>query len=205
MSGLEPHVRAELGRHLRSLRQAQDLTLAALAVQVGVTPSALSQIERGKSEPTLGTLWRLGRALNASLFDFFAGQETIAVDVTPAAERTVVRFDRFRYEAVARNARRHIDLFFLYLEPGEGPVRDLAGHAGEECGVVLEGAIDVIVAGATHRLGAGDGIWFLSDQPHTFAPVGDTRSVSVWADTIPDHLAAEDPWSQSIFESVATR
>ena len=75
MAGLSPEVRLELGDHLRALRRSHELTLAALAGEVGVTPSALSQIERGKSEPSLGTLWRLGRALNASLFDFFARQE----------------------------------------------------------------------------------------------------------------------------------
>ena len=107
--------------HLRRLRQAQSLTLRALAEQVGVTASALSQIERGTSEPSLGTLWRLGRALNASLFDFFAGQEAPTVDVTRAGDRTVVEFERFRYEVMARSAQRGIDLFTLRLEPGDGP------------------------------------------------------------------------------------
>ena len=189
MTGLDREVRQGLGMHLRRLRQAQALTLAALAEQVGVTASALSQIERGTSEPSLGTLWRLGRALNASLFDFFAGQEAPAVDVTRAGDRTVVAFERFRYEVMARSAQRGIDLFTLRLEPGEGPVRDPVSHAGEEAGMVVEGAMEVIVAGATYRLGPGDAIWFVSGQPHTFAAVGDVPCLSVWADTIPDHAA----------------
>ena len=121
MTSLDREVRQELGTHLRRLRQAQSLTLAQLADQVGVTASALSQIERGSSEPTLGTLWRLGRALNASLFDFFAGQEAPTVDVTRAGDRTVVEFEAFRYEVMARSAQRGIDLFTLRLEPGAGP------------------------------------------------------------------------------------
>ena len=184
--------------HLRRLRQAQSLTLAALAEQVGVTASALSQIERGTSEPSLGTLWRLGRALNASLFDFFAGQEAPTVDVTRAGDRTIVEFERFRYEVMARSAQRGIDLFTLRLEPGDGPVRDPIGHAGEEAGVVVEGTMDVVVAGVTHRLGPGDAIWFISGQPHTFVPVGDAPCLSVWADTIPDHAAPGG--SRSVFD-----
>jgi transcriptional regulator with XRE-family HTH domain len=186
MTSLTPDVRAELGRHVRDLRLAQELTLARLAAEVGVTASALSQIERGKSEPSLGTLWRLGRALNASLFDFFAREEAPVVDVTRADERTVVEFERLRYEAVARSAERQIDLFFLHLKPGDGPARELTTHAGEETGVVLEGAMDVVVAGRRHRLGPGDGIWFLSGQPHTFEAVGGEGCVSVWADTVVD-------------------
>ena len=186
--------------HLRRLRQAQSLTLAQLADQVGVTASALSQIERGSSEPTLGTLWRLGRALNASLFDFFAGQEAPTVDVTRAGDRTVVEFERFRYEVMARSAQRGIDLFTLRLEPGAGPVRDPVSHAGEEAGMVVEGTMDVVVAGASYRLGPGDAIWFVSGQPHTFAAVGDEPCLSVWADTIPDH--AEPGGSRSVFDGL---
>ena len=189
VTSLDQDVREGLGMHLRRLRRAQSLTLSALAGQVGVTASALSQIERGTSEPSLGTLWRLGRALNASLFDFFAGQEAPTVDVTRAGDRTVVEFERFRYEVMARSAQRGIDLFTLRLEPGDGPVRDPIGHAGEEAGVVVEGTMDVVVAGTTYRLGPGDAIWFVSAQPHTFVPVGDEPCLSVWADTIPDHAA----------------
>jgi transcriptional regulator with XRE-family HTH domain/Iap family predicted aminopeptidase len=203
MTSLAAGVRAELGRHLRELRRAQGLTLAGLAEKVGVTPSALSQIERGKSEPSLGTLWRLGRALNASLFDFFAREEAPTVDVTRAGDRTVVEFERLRYEAVARSAQRQIDLFFLYLRPGEGPVRELTTHAGEESGVVLSGSMDVVVAGQRHRLGPGDGIWFLSSQPHTFEPVGAQECVSVWADTVVDPGVTRG--GGSIFEAGGVR
>ena len=188
MTALPAGARDELGRHLRELRSEQNLTLAGLAAKVGVTASALSQIERGKSEPSLGTLWQLGRALNASLFDFFAREQTSTVDVTRAGERTVVELDRLRYEAVARSAQRSIDLFFLHLRPGDGPVREPISHAGEESGVVLEGSMDVLVAGERHRLGPGDAIWFRSYQPHTFEPVGDGECVSVWADTIVDPI-----------------
>jgi transcriptional regulator with XRE-family HTH domain len=203
MTSLAPDVRVQLGRHLRELRRSADLTLAALAAEVGVTPSALSQIERGKSEPSLGTLWQLGRVLNASLFDFFAREEAPAVDVTSAAERTIVDYERLRYEAVTRSAQRHIDLFFLHLRPGDGPARDLTSHAGEESGVVLRGAMDVIVAGERHRLNPGDGIWFLSSQPHTFEAVGDEECVSVWADTVVDPGVIRG--GGSIFDSAGAR
>lgn len=188
---------------MRQLRQAQDLTLKALAEQIGVTPSALSQIERGKSEPSVGTLWRLGGALKASLFDFFAHDRLAAVDVTRADDRTVVEFERFRYEAIAQSSRRTIDLFILRLEPGHGPVRDLVRHPGEEAGLVLSGRMEVVVAGEAHPLGPGDGIWFLSTELHTFVRVGDEPCVSVWADTIPEAEGEGDVWSRSLFGAAA--
>ena len=192
MVSLDADMRRELGKLLRELRHREGLALSALSEQVGVTTSALSQFETGKSEPSLGTLWKLGQALNASLFDFFAQQPAELVDVTRADERTVVTFDRFHYEAVARSQDRKIDLFFLYLQPGDGPVRDPVAHAGEECGVVVAGCMDVLVGELTYRLGKGDGIWFASGQPHTFATVGDKECVSIWADSLPDHADKRD-------------
>jgi transcriptional regulator with XRE-family HTH domain len=177
---------------MRDLRKREGLTLAALSEQVGVSASALSQFESGKSEPSLGTLWSLGRALNASLFDFFAGEPALTVHVTTAHERTVMTHGRARYEAITRSAQRNLDLFYLYLRPGDGPVRDAVGHAGEECGTVLSGRLEVSVGDTTHVLGPGDGIWFLSDQPHTFGVVGDDECVSVWADTLPIHTSTRD-------------
>jgi transcriptional regulator with XRE-family HTH domain len=186
---LDREVREELGRNVRELRTSQGLTLAALAEQVGVSPSAISQIERGATEPALGTLWKLGKALDASLFDFFTHEEQPTVEVTRVQDRTHVEFERFRYEVVARSTQRQLDLFFLRVAPGDEIVREATAHAGEECGVVLEGSLEVTVADERYRLEVGDGIWFLSTQPHTFRPVDGMESLSVWADTIP-HLRA---------------
>jgi transcriptional regulator with XRE-family HTH domain len=187
VASLDEATRRELGQLLREMRTREGLTLNALSEQVGVTASALSQFETGKSEPSLGTLWKLGRALNASLFDFFAQEPARSVDVTRAVDRTTVTFDRYRYEAVARSDNRKIDLFFLHLEPGDGPVRDAVSHAGEECGVVLQGAMDVFLGDDRYRLETGDGIWFDSALMHTFAAIGDETCISVWADSVPDH------------------
>ncbi len=186
MSSLDADTRRALGRLLRELRQREGLTLSVLSQRVGVSQSALSQFESGRAEPSLGTLWKLGRALNASLFDFFAHEPAQSVGVTHRNERTVMTYERARYEAVARSSRRKLDLFFLHLQPGEGPVREPVAHAGEEVGVVISGCMDVAVGEQTYRLGPGDGMWFISSQPHTFIVVGDEECVSVWADTLPD-------------------
>ena len=86
------------------------------------------------------------------------------------------------------------------IRRGDGPVRELVTHAGEEAGVVLSGAMDVTVGDTTHRLGPGDAMWFTSDQPHTFTVVGDETCVSLWADTLPDH-APESNEVVSIFSA----
>lgn len=198
VASLDPAMRRDLGKLLRDLRREQGLSLAALGERVGVSASALSQFETGRAEPSLGTLWQLGRALNASLFDFFVSEPKELVSLTRSDERTVVTYGRARYEALARSTLRQMDLFLLYLQPGEGVVRDPVGHAGEECGMVLEGALAVHVGEVTYSLARGDALWFVSEQMHTFEVVGDQECVSVWADTIPHHRDGPDG-NESLF------
>ena len=187
--------------HLRRLRQAQSLTLAQLADQVGVTASALSQIERGASEPTLGTLWRLGRALNASLFDFFAGQEAAdgRRDPRRRPHRRRVRALPLRGHGPQRAARDRPLHAAARAGRRPGPRPGLARRRGGRHGRRGRRWTS-IVAGASYRLGPGDAIWFVSGQPHTFAAVGDEPCLSVWADTIPDH--AEPGGSRSVFDGL---
>ena len=198
MAALDAGMRKALGQLLRELRTQRGLSLAELSRRVGVSASALSQFETGRAEPALGTLWQLGRALDASLFDFFTSEPKESVQLTRVEERTVVTYGRARYEALARSNVRHLDHFVLHLQPGEGVVREAVRHAGEECGLVLEGELVVHVAGSSYRLGPGDALWFDSEQPHTYEVVGDQPCVSVWADTIPRHGGGADR-SESVF------
>ena len=63
----------EIGPRLQALRKEQNLTLADLAMLSGVSRSMLSEIERGKANPTYGTLWHLTRALNIDLNSLISG------------------------------------------------------------------------------------------------------------------------------------
>ncbi|MEM7798243.1 MAG: XRE family transcriptional regulator [Chloroflexota bacterium] len=56
-----------LGKHLHQIRSDQKLTLEQLSEKSGVSRSMLSQIERGKTNPTFGTLWNLSKALGLDM------------------------------------------------------------------------------------------------------------------------------------------
>lgn len=51
------------GRNVRQQRQDRQVTLEALADQVGLSYSYLGEIERGKRNPTLAVVERLANAL----------------------------------------------------------------------------------------------------------------------------------------------
>jgi transcriptional regulator with XRE-family HTH domain/quercetin dioxygenase-like cupin family protein len=60
-----------LGERLRAERQRRGLTLRALAKHVGVSASMISQIEMGRSRPSVSTLYAMTTALGLSLEDVF--------------------------------------------------------------------------------------------------------------------------------------
>ncbi|MBO0856771.1 MAG: helix-turn-helix transcriptional regulator [Nocardia sp.] len=63
----EPLWREVLGRRLRELRRDLDQTLAETAARAGISPQYLSEIERGRKEPSSEMIAALTGALGTSL------------------------------------------------------------------------------------------------------------------------------------------
>ena len=69
-----PHA---LGRTVRALRQARGLTLEALADEAGMNVTYLSDIERGRSNPTLAKLGDLAIAFDVRVSEIIAAAEDV--------------------------------------------------------------------------------------------------------------------------------
>jgi DNA-binding XRE family transcriptional regulator len=65
----EPLWREVLGRRIRVLRQEQQETLSETAARAGISPQYLSEIERGRKEPSSEMIAALAGALGTTLID----------------------------------------------------------------------------------------------------------------------------------------
>ena len=65
----EPLWREVLGRRLRLLRQEQQETLSETAARAGISPQYLSEVERGRKEPSSEMIAALAGALDTTLID----------------------------------------------------------------------------------------------------------------------------------------
>lgn len=65
-----------LGARLRNVRLATGMSLREVARQLGVSPSFVSQLENGKSQPSVATLYSLAQLLNVSIDELFAVEES---------------------------------------------------------------------------------------------------------------------------------
>jgi transcriptional regulator with XRE-family HTH domain len=70
---LEPLWREVLGSRLRALRTDRDETLAQTAERAGISPQYLSEVERGRKEPSSEMIAALAGALDLTVAELMAG------------------------------------------------------------------------------------------------------------------------------------
>src|SRR6266550_317981 len=86
----EPLCRQVLGRRLRVLRQEQQETLSETAGRAWISPQYLSEIERGRKEPSSEMIAALAGALGTTLIDLtehVAGDLRRQLSLAPRASR----------------------------------------------------------------------------------------------------------------------
>src|ERR1700749_2158946 len=73
-NGVRGPLAEPVGEGLRKHRQEAGMSLRALAREVGVSPSLISQIEHGKATPSVATLYAIVSELGVSLDELFFDQ-----------------------------------------------------------------------------------------------------------------------------------
>lgn len=201
-----PHV----GYGLRERRLSLDVSLRELARRLSLSPSLISQIERGRVMPSVATLYAITTELNMSLDALFRdtdGQVTStqqlpgaeaaqpsasgpsdaaaasAEPVVRPAERKVIELGSgVRWERLTRSPDHGVDFLYVVYEPGGASCDPpfLIRHAGREYGHVLSGRLEVTVGFESRVLDPGDSISFDSTTPHRLAAVGEKSARAVW-------------------------
>jgi transcriptional regulator with XRE-family HTH domain len=158
-----------LGARIRETRQRRELSLSELADLAGVSKSLISQIERGVAAPSIDTVRKIAYALEVPVFALF---------LEDADSQMVVRRDQRRVVHLPdSNATREIlspglsgrmILLWVTFPPGEHRSGPPSHHVGEECVVVIRGALEIEIGEQRTLLEAGDSMTFDSALPHRF-------------------------------------
>jgi transcriptional regulator with XRE-family HTH domain len=161
------HETDALGSGIRTERLRQSMTLAQLAERTGLSPSALSQIERGVTDPSIGSLRRIASALQVPFFQFLLEPDSPDPVVRKNERRTITFPNRaLQYQLLTPNLRGPFEILAMDLAPGAASGDDALGHDSDECMLILSGDVEVEVAGVSYTLAAGDSVSIQRNAPH---------------------------------------
>lgn len=191
----ESDVSPALGKTIQRLRKAYNMSLGELSVHSGVAKSIISQIERNETNPTIGTVWRLSRALDSSIDEVLKADESpnILQHQKKGAVPILISEDGKCKLAIigALELADWVQWYDLQAEPG-GVLASEAHQAGcVEHLAVLSGQLDVTVGDETVGVKAGEIFRFRGDRPHSIKNSGSIPAHATMVDilklTIVDH------------------
>ena len=193
----------EVGERLRARRQERQLSLRDLAARLGVSPSLISQIERGRARPSVSTLYAIAAELDVSLDELLFNDDFSpsrsgaapppATPGPPAATRpqpvqAATTRHRIRlasgviWERLTTVSEPGVEFLYVVYEVGgaSSPADAFQRHAGHEWGYVVSGTLEVVIGFDRHVLEAGDAVSLDSRIPHRLANIGDTPVHAIW-------------------------
>jgi transcriptional regulator with XRE-family HTH domain len=190
-----PGVSKDLGARLRQGRTRKGFTVRGLARYVGVSPSLVSQIERGRVMPSVGTLYSIANQLELVVDDLFRdagagpkGERTRPTEDAPDPvqrprnRKTIRLAEGVRWERLTPRPDPEIEFLFVVYEAGaESCDKDsLIRHGGKEYAYMISGRLGVKVGFEEFELGPGDSITFDAQMPHRLWTVGKKPAEAIW-------------------------
>jgi transcriptional regulator with XRE-family HTH domain len=191
---------AGLGSRLRIAREQKGMTVRGLARYVGVSPSLVSQIERSRVMPSVGTLYAITNELGLVVDDLFKGpvsrtkgrertpeKESSFVDVQnpvlrPDQRKIISLADGVRWERLTPVPDKELEfLVVVYNVGAESCPKDaLIRHGGKEYAYLISGQLGIKISFEEFELGPGDSISFDAQMPHRLWTIGREPAVAVW-------------------------
>ena len=191
----------DVGERLREERKRQGVSQRELAARLGLSPSLISQIETGRSKPSVSTLYAMVTELHLSLDRLFRGpEEDMGPEETGSEashrahaigtgaivhpdERHVIELESgVRWERLTGSPEDEVDFMYVVYDVGGASAINatLMRHQGREYGYVISGRLGLKIGFRNHTLEPGDSIAFNSTQPHRLWTIGDEPVHAIW-------------------------
>ncbi|MBI5836215.1 MAG: helix-turn-helix transcriptional regulator [Candidatus Eisenbacteria bacterium] len=167
----------ELGKRIKQERLRKQLTLKDIEAKVGISATHVSEIERGRTSPTVGALSKIAAALDTKM--------SLLVDlrIPPAVAHTSPK-DRAPYQIKIGHvtaeplfpflAGPEVSLFLLQLQPGEKDSDFLRAAAGEVFLTSLKGILEVTLGAERFILKEGDSLHFVVKPDSVMENIGES-------------------------------
>lgn len=176
--------KTKLGKRIKKVREGQHLTLKNIEAEARISATHISEIERGKTSPTLGALVRISRALGKEPAYFMEEEDLGDISLVTSENRIQESLPQHvgtieRLTASIPGGR--LQSCIIKLDAGK-TYQDTHAHRGNEAAAVLSGQVLFTVAGEKHVIETGDSIFYDASEPHCYANVSVTEpAIIFWA------------------------
>lgn len=179
-----------LGGKIRKLRKARGKSLADIAQAINRSVSFISQIERGRSQPSIGDLRNIAQLLGLPLGWFFL-TDTVPPEergrVVRAAERQLLgsRTDGLLEELLSPDIGGAFETFLSTFKAGV-KMSELTQRDTEEEGYIIQGSLDLWIGKKLFHLHTGDSFRIVR-EPFRWSNPTKTDTVAVWVISPPTY------------------
>jgi transcriptional regulator with XRE-family HTH domain len=165
-----------IGERLREMRKMRGLSVREQAKQLGISPSTLSELERGISGISLQRLQSVAQSLGVSIADLLT-HDTEATQALPlelvlpadVGASSIRRGRGVHYALIGSNGEHALQPYRITFDAGAGYADDPIRHPGDEFAYVLFGEVYLHLGDERHKLGEGTFARFDSGIPHAFS------------------------------------
>ncbi|MCM3714567.1 helix-turn-helix domain-containing protein [Alkalihalobacillus oceani] len=156
----------DIGKKVEKYRKEKGWSIRELARIAEITPSMLSQIERGLANPSITTLRVVAKALDVPTFHFLMEDTPTADLVVRAGQRKKMVIEDLAYELVSPDFTGTLGTAILQVPPQAASSEKLLAHKAEEVAYVLEGKVKVYLNDEAYVLEAGDSVKIPAQMTH---------------------------------------
>jgi len=159
----------QIAERLRGLRDALDLTIAQASEKCNIPEAEYAQYESGASDIPMSFICLVAQVFDVETTALISGNEPHAISYYVTRKGKGVSVERtkaYKYQALASGFRHaKAEPFEVTVEPNDLPVHQNT-HPGQEFNLMLEGSMQLNVAGNELILNEGDSIYFDATKPH---------------------------------------
>lgn len=161
-----------IGKKIINYRTSKGMSIRTFSEMTGLSPSMLSQLERGIGNPTLSALKSISQVLGISLSDMFI-EETDNKDLILRKDMRKKIFDpndkHILYDMLTQGySRTNVEMILLSLKGNSETFGGFSKHEGEEIGYITKGEVDIIFENEVFTLYEGDTVRILPTRKHKF-------------------------------------
>lgn len=163
-----------IAENLKKLRTERNLSLGQLSLLCGVSKVMLSQIERGETNPTVNTLWKIAGGLKVPYTALLEQRKRIT-SVVRRPEAVSQADDSGAYRLFCcfpHTPRRNFELFGIELDAGHRHTTSGHSDKSEEYILVQEGELTLLLKDGPLVLRPGDAAGFSADAEHSYLSTG---------------------------------